>query len=109
MLLSGLVPKVHMVFTTERLLKRDKAEFHQFWLLSGVSEKVAYHVGTDFSFESADLLLVDESDSLIFKDPVAFNVLLTRCRCICLTATPDDNNHKGAERQVLKALNLIKY
>ena len=109
LLISGLVPKVHMVFSTERLLKRDKAGFHQFWLLSGVSEKVAYHVGTDFSFESTDLLLVDESDSIIFKDPMAFNALLTRCRCICLTATPDDNNHKGAERQVLKALGLTKY
>ncbi len=55
------------------------------------------------------MLLVDESDSIIFKDPVAFNTLLKRYRCICLTATPDDNNSKGAERQVLKALGLIKY
>ncbi len=98
-----------MVFSTDRLLKRHKAEFNQFWLLSGVSDRVLYHVGTNFLFESTDLLLVDESDSIIFKDPVVFNALLTKCRCICLTATPDDNNHKGAERHVLKALGLIKY
>jgi hypothetical protein len=74
-----------------------------------VSHNVFYHVGIDFSFESTDLLLVDESDSIILRDPLAFNTLLTRCRCICLTATPDDNNYKGAEKQVLKALGLIKY
>ncbi len=97
LLLSGLVLKVHMVFANTRLMDRDKAEFHQFWLLSGVSEKVFYQVGTGFSCESGDLLVVDESDFLIFKDPVVFSALSTKCRCICLTATPDDNNYGGAE------------
>jgi hypothetical protein len=30
-------------------------------------------------------------------------------RCICFTATPDDNNRKGAERQVLADMGLSKF
>ena len=66
-------------------------------------------MGTGFSFQSTDLLIIDESDSLIFKDPEAFNVVLSKCRSICLTATPDDNDQKGAEKKILRALDLKKY
>jgi hypothetical protein len=35
--------------------------------------------------------------------------MLNKTRCICLTATPDDNDRKGAEKQVITALKLTKY
>ena len=87
-----------MVFPTERLMTRDKEEFAQFWKLAGMQDKVTYHVGLDFEFTDTELLIIDESDTLIFGDPVAFAAVLKKARCICLTATPDDNNRKGAEK-----------
>ena len=74
-----------------------------------MQDKVSYQTGLNFSFTRSDLLVVDESDSIIFSDPLAFKELLARCRCICLTATPDDNNKKGAEKQIISALRLTKY
>ncbi len=69
---------------------------------------MSYQTGINFSFTRSDLLVVDESDSIIFSDPLAFKDLLSRSRCICLTATPDDSNKKGAEKQIISALRLNK-
>ena len=41
--------KVHIVFENEHLLKRDRADFEDYWLLlSYESDKIEYHVGCDF-------------------------------------------------------------
>ncbi len=66
-------------------------------------------MGLDFDFSRKDLLIVDESDTIIFSDPCAFAEVLSRCRCICLTATPDDNDKLGAEKKVIDALHLNRY
>ncbi len=66
-------------------------------------------MGIDFEFATRDLLLIDESDSLVFDNPVAFKGALRKCVSISLTATPDDNNRKGAEKQIVDALRLKKF
>lgn len=35
--------------------------------------------------------------------------MLQKIRCICFTATPDDNDGKGAEKQVINALRIAKF
>ena len=66
-------------------------------------------MGLSFEFTNKDLLIIDESDTLIFKDPCAFAEVISRGRCVCLTATPDDNNRKGAEKKIIQVLRLNKY
>jgi hypothetical protein len=46
---------------------------------------------------------------MIFDDPIVFRSLLTKVRCICFTATPDDDDPKGAEKQVIRALKLTQF
>lgn len=94
----GLVPRVFMVFCNNRLRDRDLEEYAQFWELSGYQNKIFYQVGLDFERTGCDLLVIDESDTLIFDNPTAFGLMLKRSRCICMTATPDDNDARGAER-----------
>ena len=66
-------------------------------------------MGLDFVHIERSILVIDESDTLIFDDePSAFQEMMTKSRCICFTATPDDNNIKGAERQVITDLGLTK-
>lgn len=66
--------------------------------MAGLADKVSYHVGLDFEHIDRSILVIDESDTLIFNDPNAFKEMMAKSRCICFTATPDDNNVKGAER-----------
>lgn len=87
-----------MVFCNKRLRDRDQEEYALFWRLAGLTEKVAYQVGLDFEHNGNELLLIDESDTLIFADPLIFLDMMMRARCICMTATPDDNNRKGGEK-----------
>jgi late competence protein required for DNA uptake (superfamily II DNA/RNA helicase) len=68
-----------------------------------------YHLGLSFTYTGNDVLVIDESDALTFADPLAFKLMMAGCRCICLTASPDDNNKKGAEKQVIAALNLTRF
>lgn len=55
-------------------------------------------MGIDLELDTRDLLIIDESDTIIFDDPLFFDTVLAKHRCICLTATPDDDDAKGAEK-----------
>lgn len=109
LLMTGAVAHVHMVFPSQRLMQRDLEEFAYFWMLAGLADRVSYHVSLDFEYVEGSILVIDESDTLIFNDPHAFKLMMTMSRCICFTATPDDNNRKGAERQVLADIGLSKF
>ena len=83
--------KVHLVFDNEHLLKRDRADFEDFWMLLGYDAgKIEYHVGCDFKVGPNELAIVDEVDALMFKDPIKFQQFISECACICFTATPDN-------------------
>jgi hypothetical protein len=70
--MTGAVAHVHMVFPSQRLMQRDLEEFAYFWLLAGLADRVSYHVGLDFEYVEGSILVIDESDTLIFNDPQAF-------------------------------------
>ena len=60
-------------------------------MLISFEDKIEYHVGIDdIKIEPNELLIVDEADSLLFKDPKKFIEVLSVRPCICFTATPDD-------------------
>lgn len=54
------------------------------------------------------MLIVDEADSLLFRDPVAFRTDVGSSHCLCLTATPDDADARGLERNVIELLGFKK-
>jgi hypothetical protein len=98
-----------MVFSSERLMNRDLEEYAYFWRLAGLTDKVSYRVGLTFDRSDSSMLVIDESDNLLFRDPLQFKAMMTTSRCICLTATADDNNRKGAEKQAIKDTGLTRF
>jgi hypothetical protein len=60
----------------------------------------------DFECQSGDIILIDEADEIILSDPAKFKDKIQANRCICLTATPDNADKLGVEREVLKLLGL---
>lgn len=79
---------------------RDLIEFEQWFDSNNI--KVEYHVGLDFEItDKRDVILIDEADEIILADPAKFNAKIGVNRCICLTATPDNADKKGVEREVL--------
>ena len=67
---------------------------------------MAFHVGLDFECQSGDIILIDEADHIILKNPSKFKDMIQANRCICLTATPDNDDKLGVEREVLELLGL---
>ena len=52
------------------LCEREKQEFEDYWILSGMQEKVSYHSNLNFAKSDGDLILIDEADFFILDDPV---------------------------------------
>jgi hypothetical protein len=105
----GAVDHVDMVFSSERLMNRDREEYAYYLKLAGLTEMVSYWVGLDFKQNDASMLIIDESDNLLFNNPLAFRAMMNTNRCICLTATADDNNRKGAEKQAISDAGLVRF
>jgi len=90
-------------------MDRDLEEYTYFWKLAGLTDKVSYRVGLLFDRSDSSMLIIDESDNLLFRDPLQFKAMMATSRCICLTATADDNNRKGAEKQAIKDAGLTRF
>ena len=93
------------MFPTEYLLKRDEKIFKGLWSLNKLEERVKYHVGLNFEKKPEDLIIYDESDSLLFNNPGEFNTFTGNNPCICLTATPGGED-RNLEEKVIKHLGL---
>lgn len=74
-----------------------------------LEDAVEYHVGIDFDCQPGDVILVDEADELVFGNPEKFLLKTKGMNCICLTATPDNEDNKGVEREVLKGMGFSLY
>ena len=101
--MSESTDKVHMVYPSEYLLQRDLCIFEKYWTFNKLQERVQYHVGLEFTKNENELIIVDESDHVLFKEPKLFNEFIGKNPCICLTATPG-NNSDGVEKKVLEHL-----
>ena len=49
------------------------------------------------------MIIVDESDALLFEYPKTFDDIIDKNPCVCLTATPG-NDREGLEKKVLEHL-----
>jgi hypothetical protein len=94
---NKIVKKAYIVFTHQRLLEKDKADFDNFWTVAGLKDKVEYRVGIDFEPESGSLLVIDEADELIFNNAERFCKLAGNFPTVSLTATSGGDVQGGAE------------
>ena len=108
--LTGIVVKIYIVHETEQLMMRDKESFQMYWTLLGCGEDaIEYIVGLDFDPEANSLIVFDEADRFTLIDTEKFAALINSCFCVCLTATPDDGDSKGAQRAVVDTLKFSRY
>lgn len=108
--MSRAVTKVHLVFDSKHLMERDRNDFKAYWLLLGYDEsQVEYHLGCNFEPTEGGLVIVDEIDAIMFKDPIKFNEVVSGCLVIGFTATPDNFKADGAENRILSLLKFQKY
>lgn len=104
LLLTASTAKVHIVFDSWHLMDRDVKEFLPWFEFQDVAHCLEFHVGLDFVCDTNDIILVDEADDIILSDPAKFQDKNKANRCVCLTATPDNDDKLGVEREVLKHL-----
>lgn len=109
--MTGAVAKVHLIFSSKHLMERDANDFKCYWLLLGYDKsKLECHVGLDnWKPNQGELLVVDEIDHIIFKDPAAFSEFIENCILLGFTATPDDFRPAGAECAILGLLQCKKF
>jgi hypothetical protein len=82
-----------MVYSNPHLKARDERNFEELHKVAGFTEGViSFHVGISFDKDKSGILIIDEADTLIFKDPTAFKSFIGDSMCVCLTATPDDSD-----------------
>jgi len=65
---------------------------------------VESHTDIDFEVQDGELVIVDESDSLMYSNPDKFRDFVAKCACVCFTATPDDQEPNGMDAKVLIAM-----
>ena len=63
----------------------------------------------DFKCQSGDVILIDEADEQIINEPEKFLNQTKDFKCICLTATPDNEDNKGVEREALTLMGFSKF
>lgn len=101
----GVVGVIYIVHENKHLMERDQKDFQAYWTLLGIDNAtVKYQMGLDFVPEPNSLIIFDEADTFMLGDTGKFTKLIDGCFCICLTATPDDRDAKGAHRLVIEAL-----
>ena len=109
LLLAGSTTKVHLVFDSIHLMQRDQREFSHWFELNGILSQVEFHVGLDFECQPGEIILVDEADQLVLSNPAMFFIKIQHNKCICLTATPDNEDKLGVEREVLKLMGFSMF
>jgi len=77
--------------------------------LAGCEDKVEYRVGCDFEPEENSLIIIDESDRVMFESPKTFADFIENKFCICFTATPSNCDQQGVEAEIIKALGFRQY
>lgn len=91
-------------------MRRDIAAFRPYFLMLGYDEsQVEYHLGCDFKPVEGELIIVDEIDVLMFKNPIKFDETINGCLVVGFTATPDNYKPTGAERRIINLLQFQKF
>jgi hypothetical protein len=108
--------EIFVIFSSDGLRKRDldlMADIHTFvgCTDSDFNKRVKFVVGLDqIPKKKGCLVIVDESDYIIMKDPVDFFLKTSNmnAKVVCLTATPDDGEVGSLEHELMKLLGYHK-
>jgi hypothetical protein len=93
-----------MVYDCDQLLERDRADFETYLGMID-QDQIKYHKGiADWAPLDNELVIIDEADSIMYSEPEMFRDFISKCACICFTATPDDNQSAGIDSKVLAAM-----
>ena len=68
-----MTTKVHIIFTNEVLLKKDRNDFVDLWKLSDLEYVVEYHSDINFSILDGEIIIFDEADEYIYNNAAAFD------------------------------------
>ena len=91
------------------LKERDRTEFRSYWDLGGYSEKVEYHSDIDFVPKKNTVVLIDEADVLIYRDPKKFAAFVKKARVICFTASPPVGGNQKLESDIYSQVGLRSF
>ena len=98
--------RIHIVIPNGALKQRDIEDFADYWSLSNFEDRVFYHEDLDFKHGKNDVLLIDESDVLVFDDPLLLKKAFKLSAAICFTATPPSQGQQTLERKIYDHLSL---
>ncbi|CDW87650.1 UNKNOWN [Stylonychia lemnae] len=82
--------KVYIIYPFKQLCDRDADEFSTYLDFVAIGDN--------------ELAIFDEGDAIMYNDPDKFRDFVSNCLCICFTATPDDQDPRGVDIQVLKTM-----
>lgn len=71
--------------------------------------RIEYHTELNFVCQQGELVIIDEADCFMFRNPSAFKRFVAEVCCLCFTATPDDQDIKGVEAKVVTALEFSRF
>ena len=108
MLLEQGYSKFHILLPTVALMNRDKEEFSDYWVKSCNVQKVEYHTNFEFDMEEGAIIISDEADYLMLKNPQAFFDAAKSYPMISMTASLplSKSNTKSLEETVMKKMNM---
>jgi hypothetical protein len=102
--------KVKMIYSSDRLKDKDKNDFANLFKTVNLDDKIVYT--TDLSSASPsdkELLIMDEGDEFIFRDPKTTYDIIKEFDCIMLTATIDGGDQLQTEGHVLEEFGFRKF
>jgi hypothetical protein len=82
--------KVYIIYPSKWLCDRDADEFSTY-LVFVEKDQIQHCIGIDgVAIRDNELAKFDEGDAIMHSDPGKFRDFVSRCLCVCFTATPDD-------------------
>jgi hypothetical protein len=70
---------------------------------------VRYHSDFNFAATKDDVVIIDEGDFVLFKDPAKFAKEVKKRSTICFTASPPKEDHESLEDEIYKSLGFNYY
>ena len=103
------VKKVHIVVPNQMLKCREIEDFSDYWELAQAEERVEYHTSLNFTHEQGHLILIDEADMMLLRDPKSSAEMLSRSNVVGFSSSLNNTRYKEMEENVLKDLHFTSY
>ena len=106
MLREQKIAGIHFLHFNSHQQELDKEIFKSLWATHNLAKSIKYHLETNFKVKKNEVVIIDEGDHFIFKDPKKFDGLIRAHTCFALTGTAYWGDERGPEFKVLKKLNF---